>query len=103
MYALRTGKILPHLLASDGDAGVDPEPQDSGESKDAERFRVRYHALLEEMVADWLDEHPECGNVIPAAEREQIEEYCERQIQHRWQIFIRDKDRPMGEDSDGPC
>jgi hypothetical protein len=88
VYALRTGKIPPHLVESNHEPGDESELEDS----DAERFRDRYHGMVGEAIADWLDEHPQCGNDIPPAERARIEEYCERQIQHQWRIFRRNRD-----------
>lgn len=87
IYALRTGELPPEWQASNPDAGSDPE-----ESEDSERFRGRYRDMVEQMIADWLDEHPMSGNHIPAAERARIEEHCELQIQHQWQLFVRKRD-----------
>lgn len=89
LYALRTGELPPHLLKSHHE--IADEPEESVED-DPERFRRRYHAMVEEQIADWLDENPGYGRSIPAHERKRIEEYCELQIQHQWRMFTRTRD-----------
>ena len=85
LYALRTGKLPPHLLDSNPEVAAEP-----GESsgQDAERFRRRYRDMVDERIADWLDENPGYGKSVPGQERGRIEAYCERQIQHQWRIFV---------------
>lgn len=100
LYALRTGKLPPHLL--DSNPEVDAEPDEYPE-QDAERFRRRYHVMVDEGIADWLDENPGYGNSIPEQERARIEAYCERQIQHQWRVFVRERDGLDGrDDGHGP-
>lgn len=89
LYALRTGKLPPHLLDSNPEVAAEP---DKSSEHDAERFRRRYHDMVEERIADWLDENPGHGRRIPLQERERIEEYCERQTQHQWRMFVRERD-----------
>jgi len=98
LYALRTGKLPPHLLDSTRDVA---EEHDGYPADDAQRFRRRYHAMVDERIADWLDEHPSYGRSIPRQERARIEEYCERQIQHQWRLFIHARDETDDQQDDG--
>ncbi|MDP7707663.1 MULTISPECIES: hypothetical protein [Mycobacterium] len=94
--ALRTGEVpnrqeLAHLLGgkipnlSDlADETVSDKNATEREHPDAEAFRARYHAMVEERISDWLDDHPQYGNAVPAAVRHRIEDDCDRQIQHQW-------------------
>jgi hypothetical protein len=106
--ALRTGKVpdrgeLERLLGREiDDPEEDETPSDEGQSAtpdpDEDRFRARYHAMVDERIADWLDEHPEHGNLIPAAERERIEDDCNRKIQYQWAAHR----RALGSPDDEP-
>jgi hypothetical protein len=99
LYALRTGKLPAHLLESNPEVAVE---SDESSEQDAERFRRRYHAMVEERIADWLDENPGYGKSIPDHERARIEAYCDRQIQHQWRIFVSTRDEPAHqEDGEG--
>ncbi|MBX9642178.1 MAG: hypothetical protein K2X97_21405 [Mycobacteriaceae bacterium] len=95
LYALRTGKLPAHLAKSDREAAA---PEKKAGKDDAERFRQGYHAMVEEGIADWLDENPGYGKSIPEQERTRIEAYCERQIQHQWRTFLRQQDGLDGQD-----
>ncbi|MDP7707586.1 MULTISPECIES: hypothetical protein [Mycobacterium] len=99
--ALRTG-IVPerHELARLLGKNIDdiPEPDNEAanqetrskpEDPDAEAFRARYHAMVNEKIIDWLDEHPEHGKHVPAEPRQRIEDDCRRQIQHQWAFHRR--------------
>jgi hypothetical protein len=48
------------------------------------------------MIADWQEGNPAAGNSIPANERQRIEDYCQRQIQHEWRTH---RQRLGGDDS----
>lgn len=94
--ALRTGAVperheLARLLGKN--IAEIPEPEEEAasdeirsepEDPDAAVFRARYHAMVDEKITDWLDEHPEHGKHAPAEMRQRIEEDCRRQIQHQW-------------------
>ncbi|GLB82257.1 hypothetical protein Mkiyose1665_26850 [Mycobacterium kiyosense] len=90
LYALRTGKLPPHLLEAHPD--VVTEVEESPDDPDADDFRRKYQAMVNEAIEDWLDDNPGNGGQIPTDERLRIEEYCERQIQHQWRMFIRKRD-----------
>lgn len=110
--ALRTGRIpdnealacalgkepdeiarLRELLENEDETDDPPDPPDP----DEQRFRDRYHQLVDAMTTQWLDEHPEYVKPVPAGVRERIEDDCNRQIQHAWR---RHRQQRMEEEED---
>ena len=79
LQALKTG-VVPTKPGA-----AQPEP-DTATDADAEQFRTGYRTMVDAMIADWHEHHPEYGNNLPADEREQIEHYCNREIQHLWRL-----------------
>lgn len=79
LQALKTGVVPTKPVAPQTES-------DSTTGADAEQFRARFHAMVEAMIADWHEHHPEYGKDIPAAEREQIVHYCNREIQYLWRV-----------------
>lgn len=91
VYALRHGKLPPSL--------ADPQAE-LQESEDAERFRKRFHALVDQGLAGWLDENPDYGNRVPADVKARIEDDCRRRIQHEWRNFVQERGDLDEEDDD---
>jgi hypothetical protein len=96
--ALRTGKVperheLARLLGkniedipeTDGEASSRENPSEP-EDPDAQAFRARYHAMVDDKINDWHDHNPYAGKSIPDTERQRIEDYCRSQIQHQWKM-----------------
>lgn len=102
VYVLRTGKLPPGVTLPDAEA----EPV---EDADQVRFRERYHAMVDEKIADWLAAEDYQvgalsdyrGQTVPAEVRAQIEADCNRRIQHEWQTFLRQRDQPADDPDDG--
>lgn len=90
VYVLRTGKLPPGVTLPDA---ADAQPV---EDADEARFRERYHAMVDEKIADWLAAEDYQigalsdyrGQTIPAGVRAQIEADCNRQIQYEWRQFL---------------
>lgn len=81
LYALRTGKIPPHLERAYEESGLAPaEPEDTEE---ADALKARYTQMVEERVSDWHEDHSTHWGPIPAAERKLIEDDCYRQLQYQ--------------------
>ncbi len=79
LQALKTG-VVPTKSGA-------PQPESyNATDVDVEQFRARFRTMVDAMIADWHEHHPEYGNNLPAAEREQIEQYCNREIQHLWRL-----------------
>ncbi|WP_078344082.1 hypothetical protein [Mycobacteroides chelonae] len=106
VYVLRTGKLPPGVTLPDA-ADTDDE---AVEDPDQERFRERYHRMVDEKIANWLAAEDYQvgtladyrGQIVPADVREQIQTDCYRQIQHEWRAFLRQRDQPDGDpDDDG--
>jgi DNA-directed RNA polymerase specialized sigma24 family protein len=51
--------------------------------------RVKRVAYVGQWLPEWHDDNPYAGKAIPASERQRIEDYCERQIQHQWKVHRR--------------
>lgn len=91
VYVLRTGKLPPGVKLPDA---ADAHPI---EDADEARFRERYHAMVDEKIADWLATEDYAvgaladfrGQTVPANVRAQIEADCNRQIQYEWRQFLK--------------
>jgi hypothetical protein len=62
------------------------DPTDASDTADAQRLRDKYRQLVAAMIGDWHQDNPAAGNRLSPDERERIEDYCRRQIQHEWRI-----------------
>ncbi|MCV7194114.1 hypothetical protein [Mycolicibacterium brumae] len=84
-----TGKTLAEveriLEAPDDDETDedDAEPEDP----DAQQFRDRYHWLVEQRCAGWLEEHDDYREV-PDGVRRRIEADCNDSIQYQWRQHL---------------
>ncbi|MCB0929866.1 MAG: hypothetical protein KDB70_18605 [Mycobacterium sp.] len=81
-----TGKTVAEverILAAPDDDETDDADAES-EDPDAQRFRDRYHRLVAERCAEWLEENVTLDNRVPAAVRADIEYACNGQIQREW-------------------
>ncbi|GAB1811860.1 hypothetical protein [Mycobacterium sp. MUNTM1] len=80
-------RLRERLETEPTDSRVDsPEPEKHDQEEEEERFRQKYRQLVDDMIAEWYDDNPHAGNSIPPDERQRIETYCERQIQHEWRM-----------------
>ena len=84
MAALRTGKWP---AGAERSAAESDEPRDSS-SADEQRFQMLYRRMVEERVAEWLDDNPYCGSSLPLAERQRIEDYCRDHVQRQWTAHL---------------
>lgn len=94
------GKKIQDIPRPDDEDEENPaEPEDP----DAEVFRARYRAMVDERLADWLADEQErdAGSLadfgsrtVPADVREQIEQDCQRRIQQDWRTFLHQRDNP---------
>jgi hypothetical protein len=84
MVALRTGKLPTGAERSATELG---EPRDSY-SDDEQRFLMFYRQMVDERIADWLDDNPHCGSSVLLAERQRIEDYCRDYVQRQWTAHL---------------
>jgi len=73
-------RILAAPEADTDDDVSDAEPEDP----DAQRFRDRYHRLVAQRCANWLEENTTLDGRVPAGVRADIEYACNTQIQREW-------------------
>lgn len=78
-------RALGETADEDEANGTEPVVTDPPDP-DEQRFRDKYHQLVDAMTAEWLDEHLEYGKRVPAGVRERIEDDCNRVIQHAWRL-----------------
>lgn len=79
----KTVAEVERILAAPDDDETDDADAES-EDPDAQRFRDRYHRLVAERCAEWLEENVTLDNRVPAAVRADIEYACNGQIQREW-------------------
>lgn len=102
------GKKIQDIPRPDDEDEENPaEPEDP----DAEVFRARYRAMVDERLADWLADEQErdAGSLadfgsrtVPADVREQIEQDCERRIQQEWRTYLERRGDHDEDDGDSP-
>ena len=81
-----TGKTVAEverILAAPDDDETDDADAES-EDPDAQRFRDRYHRLVAQRCANWLEENTTLDGRVPAGVRADIEYACNTQIQREW-------------------
>lgn len=83
--ARASGKTVEEIADALSEDSIDEgEPESQPEDPEAQAFRDKYHRLVAEMKAAWLEENFTFDNRVPAAELERIEDTCNRQVQHEW-------------------
>jgi hypothetical protein len=80
MVALRTGK----LPAGAERSATEPDERRDSYSDDEQRFQMLYRQMVEERIAEWLDDNPYSGSGLLLAERQRIEDYCRDYVQRQW-------------------
>ncbi|KRQ31308.1 Uncharacterised protein [Mycobacteroides abscessus subsp. abscessus] len=119
--ALRTGAVpsreeLARLLGKKIEDIPRPDDEDEKntaelEDPDAEVFRARYRAMVDERLADWLADERErdAGSLfdlgdrtVPVDVRQQIEQDCQRRIQQEWRTYLQRRDDPDDDDGGSP-
>lgn len=102
------GKKVEDIPRSDNE---DEKDSIAPEEPDQVRFRARYHAMVDERIADWLAEQQErdAGSLsdfgdrtVPVHVREQIEQDCQRRIQQEWRSAVHQRDDPDDDDGGSP-
>ena len=79
----KTVAEVERILAAPDDDETDDADAES-EDPDAQRFRDRYHRLVAQRCANWLEENTTLDGRVPAGVRADIEYACNTQIQREW-------------------
>lgn len=114
---LRTGRTLSHeevaratgkpvaevtrLLSqpTNRETSTDSGAEESAsEHPDAIQFRTKYHRLVAELSAAWLEENFTVDNRVPATELERIESMCNRRIQLEWRRHLKPPDEEFSDE-----